>query len=54
MISDTDTNIMELCFHNGEQHMKEKVINVLMEFGSETEGIAKFAANILIMKVKEL
>lgn len=32
MISDTDTNIMELCFHNGEQHMKEKVLKLLMGY----------------------
>jgi hypothetical protein len=25
-----DPNIMELCFHNGERHMKEKIINVLL------------------------
>lgn len=24
--SESDPNIMELCFHNGEQHMKEKII----------------------------
>lgn len=23
--SETDPNIMELCFHNGERHMKEKI-----------------------------
>lgn len=26
MLIDDNTNIMELCFHNGEQHMKEKII----------------------------
>ena len=31
MITDTDANMMELCFKNGEQHMKEKVINMLMD-----------------------
>ena len=24
--SESDPNLMELCFHNGEQHMKEKII----------------------------
>lgn len=24
--ADDNPNIMELCFHNGEQHMKEKII----------------------------
>ena len=27
--SESDPNIMELCFHNGEQHMKEKMISQL-------------------------
>lgn len=27
--SEDDPNIMELCFHNGEQHMKEKMISHL-------------------------
>lgn len=30
--SDGNYNIMELCFHNGEASMKEKVIAKLMEF----------------------
>ena len=29
MISDDNPNSMELCFHNGEQHMKEKIIDQL-------------------------
>lgn len=31
MITDTDANIQEVCFHNGEKHMKEKVISMLMD-----------------------
>ena len=27
--TDDNPNIMELCFHNGEQHMKEKMISQL-------------------------
>ena len=27
--SEADPNIMELCFHNGERHMKEKVLQAL-------------------------
>lgn len=27
--SDADPNIMELCFHNGERHMKEKILKLL-------------------------
>lgn len=26
MLTDDNPNIMELCFHNGEQHMMEKII----------------------------
>ena len=29
MLTDDNPNIMELCFHNGEQHMKEKMISQL-------------------------
>ena len=28
-------NIMELCFHNGERHMKEKVISILDAFDKD-------------------
>ena len=31
MITDTDANIMELCFHNGERHMKEKIVRVMLD-----------------------
>lgn len=27
--TDENPNLMELCFHNGEQHMKEKIIDQL-------------------------
>jgi hypothetical protein len=30
-----DPNIMELCFHNGERHMKEKVISILDAFDKD-------------------
>ena len=29
---DDNPNIQELCFHNGEQHMKEKVLKLLMGY----------------------
>jgi hypothetical protein len=29
--SDADPNIMELCFHNGERHMKEKMLAKLAQ-----------------------
>lgn len=30
--SDADPNIMELCFHNGERHMKEKILKLLVGY----------------------
>jgi hypothetical protein len=33
--SDADPNIMELCFHNGERHMKEKSILLLDAFDKD-------------------
>lgn len=37
-----DYNMMEIAFHNGEAHMKEKVISALMEYqtsaGSKCHG----------------
>ena len=26
MLTENNHNLMELCFHNGEQHMKEEII----------------------------
>lgn len=33
--SESDPNIMELCFHNGERHMKEKIIFLLDDFDKD-------------------
>ena len=33
--SDADPNIMELCFHNGERHMKERILTKLKDFSDE-------------------
>ena len=33
--SNADPNIMELCFHNGERHMKEKIISTLDAFDKD-------------------
>ena len=30
--SDADPNIMELCFHNGERYMKEKILKLLVGY----------------------
>ena len=37
MITDTDANMMELCFKNGEQHMKEKIIAALTKIKTQVE-----------------
>ena len=39
MITDDNPNIMELCFHNGEQHMKEKIIEMLMDQKTKVKGV---------------
>ena len=35
MITDTDVNIQEACFHNGERHMKEKICRELSRIAKE-------------------
>jgi hypothetical protein len=52
MITDTDANIMELCFKNGERHMKEKIINMLMEHKTKV-GLACHAHVVEIIKMVE-
>lgn len=36
--SDSDHDVMELYFRNGEQHMKEKIISMLMEHKTHVRG----------------
>jgi hypothetical protein len=52
--SDADPNIMELCFHNGERHMKEKVINLLLDNSQNKEGVCKALVLDLAKKVETL
>ena len=33
--SDADPNIMELCFHNGENHMRDKIKTSLMKLSAD-------------------
>lgn len=33
--SDVDPNIMELCFHNGERHMRDKIKTSLMKLSAD-------------------
>lgn len=44
MLTDDNPNIMELCFHNGEAHMKEKVISML-------QGVADSMSCITLAQV---
>lgn len=44
MLTDDNPNLMELCFHNGEAHMKEKVISML-------QGVADSMSCITLAQV---
>ena len=35
MITNTDTNIMELCFQNGENHMRDKIKTSLLKLSTD-------------------
>lgn len=32
-------NVSEMCFHNGEQYMKDKIISRLMEHKTQVKGV---------------
>ena len=49
-----DPNIMELCFRNGEAHMKEKVIALLMEHKTCPTGFCHEHIVYLIQEVERL
>lgn len=51
---ESNQNIMELCFRNGEQHMKEKVISVLMDHQVCTDGVCHRHLVDIIRKVESL
>lgn len=54
MLTDGDSNIMEACFHNGERHMKEKIIDMLMEHKTRV-GLSCYMHIVeIIKKVEEL
>lgn len=44
MLTDDNPNLMELCFHNGEAHMKERVISML-------QGVADSMSCITLAQV---
>lgn len=49
MLDNKNPNIMELCFHNGEKHIKEKLIGKPQELG-ETMGCVTVAQMIKIVE----
>lgn len=49
---ETDPNIMELCFRNGESNMKEKVISLLMEHQTWSDGVCHHHIAEIIRKVE--
>lgn len=51
---EADPNFMELCFRNGEAHMKEKTISLLMEYKTKAEGICHAHITEIIRRVQSL
>lgn len=49
-----DHNMAELCFRNGEAHMKEKVIAMLMDHQTCTEGVCHRHIVDIIRKIEQL
>ena len=49
---DSDPNIMELCFQNGERNMKEKVISMLMDHQTWSDGVCHHHIAEIIRKVE--
>ncbi len=51
MLTDENTNIMEQCFRNGEQHMKDKIIS---KFQSVAESMTCITLAQAIKMVEDL
>jgi hypothetical protein len=49
-----DPNIMELCFHNGERHMKEKVITMLQDVLDQADGFCMIDVAGVIKAVEDI
>lgn len=49
---ESDPNLMELCFRNGENHMKEKVISMLMDHKTWSDGVCHAHIAEIIRKVE--
>lgn len=52
--SDADPNIMELCFHNGERHMKEKILNLIKEFECKFGAAATTTTTAVRWEIEKL
>lgn len=51
---ESDPNFMELCFRNGEAHMKEKMISLLMEYKTQADGTCHAHIAEIIRRVQSL
>ena len=51
---ENDPNIAELCFRNGEAHMKEKVIAMMMESKMFAKGMCHECTAAIIQKIEKL
>lgn len=51
MLTEDNHNLMELCFRNGEQHVKEKIIR---QFKSLAESMACITLSQAIKMVEDL
>lgn len=49
---ESDPNLMELCFRNGEKNMKEKVISMLMDHKTWSDGVCHAHIAEIIRKVE--
>lgn len=49
---ETDMNIMEMCFRNGEKNMKEKVVSMLMDHKTWSDGVCHHHIAEIIRKVE--
>lgn len=51
---ENDPNMAELCFRNGEENMKEKVIALLMDHKVCTDGVCHRHITQIIQKIEKL
>lgn len=54
MITENNVNIQEACFHNGEQHMKEKIIAALTNIKTQVETSCHVYVGDIINVIEKL